>query len=148
MLHWLSNSLSLEQPEWISGSGWSIGVDIWGIGICLLEFVHQECPYHPDLTPIKMLLHIKNRGIWFHFMVSHQFLKFNGYSLHAWKTAMQWYGVKTWRIFSRLCMLVASFPRYALVDQKLIGFRLHVDPETHPNAHVLLRHPWIASIMK
>jgi hypothetical protein len=33
------------------------------MGISLLEFVHQECPYPPDLVLIEMLLYIKNEEV-------------------------------------------------------------------------------------
>ena len=33
------------------------------MGISLLEFVHQECPYPPDLAPIEMLLRIRNEEV-------------------------------------------------------------------------------------
>lgn len=103
-------SLVYTAPERIDGDGCSIGVDIWAMGISLLEFVHKKSPYPPSLSPMDILLRIRNGE-------PPRLKDLDGV---IWSEEMK-------NFFETV---------------------LRIDPKTRPDAHALLGHPWIASVMK
>jgi serine/threonine protein kinase len=47
-----------SQPERITGNEYTIGADVWSMGLSILELVQNRFPFPSDLAPVDLIMHI------------------------------------------------------------------------------------------
>ena len=54
----------LSQPERITGTEYTIRVDVWSMGLSILELVQNRFPFPADLGPLELIMHITTSEVW------------------------------------------------------------------------------------